>query len=111
MATISDTRSVNATLTTTTADLVQLTQFWDTIEISNLDETNDLYLTLNSATVPVAGAEGCYVVPAGTAKVFGPGGIHNWDGVPGSTTEATVCHRVRIVGNGGSYSIEGHPGS
>ena len=44
MATISDLRSVHATLSTTVADVVQITQFWDTIEIANLDESNDLYV-------------------------------------------------------------------
>jgi hypothetical protein len=109
MATISDLRSVHATLSTTVADVVQITQFWDTIEIANLDESNDLYVTFDGST-PVAGTEGQYVVPAGSAKVFGPPGISNPAGVPGSTTAATVCHRVGVVGSGGSYSVEGHAG-
>lgn len=107
MATISDARSVNATLTTTTADVVQITQFWDAIEISNLDTTNHAYVTFDGTT-PSAGLEGAFCVPAGQTKRFRTSA--NSAGVPGSTTAATVCHRVGIVGSGGSYSVAGVAG-
>jgi hypothetical protein len=109
MATIADLRSVNATLSGTTADVVQLTQWWDVIEITNLDTTTPLYVRFDD-TVPVAGQEGAFIVPPSAAKVFGPGdGIARGNGVPGST--ATPCHVVRVVGSGGSYGAEGHAGS
>lgn len=105
MATISDATSIQATLTTTTVDLAQITQFWDALEVTNLDATNPLYVTFNGAT-PTAGGEGTFIVPPSVAKTFTVG-IINEDGISGSTTAATCCHVVRVLGNGGSYAVEG----
>jgi hypothetical protein len=108
MATISDTRSVNATLSGTTADIVKLTQWWDVIEITNL-HTAVMYVRFDD-TVPTAGQEGAFLVPPNSAKAFGPGdGIARADGIPGNTD--TPCHLVRVVANGGDYGVEGHAGS
>lgn len=104
MATISDARSIQATLTGTTVDIANLTQFWDAIEVTNRDTTNPLYVRFDG-TDPVADAEGTFIVPAGTSKVFEKSA--NQAGVPGSTTLATMCHPVKVLGNGGSYSVEG----
>lgn len=104
MATISDVKSIHATLSTTTVDIAQLTQFWSTIEITNDDTSNILYVTFDGST-PVAAAEGTYMIPTDAAKVFGPEGIQLANGVPGSTS--TPCHQVRVLGNGGVYHIEG----
>lgn len=104
MATISDTRSIQATLTSTTVDIANLTQFWDAIEITNRDTTNNLWVRFDG-TDPVADAEGAFVVPPSSAKVFTKSA--NALGVPGSTTLATMCHPVKVLGNGGSYSVEG----
>jgi len=105
MATISDARSIHATLSTTTVDIANLTQFWDAIEVTNRDTTNNLWVRFDQ-TDPVAEAEGTFVVPPSSAKVF-QRGIANSAGVPGSTTLATMCHPVKVLGNGGSYSVEG----
>lgn len=109
MATISDARSIHATLTTTTVDIANLTQFWDAIEVTNRDSTNTVFVRFDG-TDPVAEAEGTFVVPPGSAKVF-RSSIVNQAGVPGSTTLATMCHPVKVLGNGGAYSVEGFSGS
>ena len=108
MATISDVRAVNATLTATTADVVQITQFWDALDIGNFDADTPLYISFDGST-PVAGAEGLQVIPGGESRRFRT--IANADGVPGSTTAATVCHRVGVVGDGGAYSVAGVAGT
>ena len=105
MATISDTRSIQATLTGTTVDIANLTQFWDAIEVTNRDTVNTVWVRFDG-TDPVAEAEGTFVVSPSTSKVF-RSGIMNEAGVPGSTTLATMCHPVKVLGNGGAYSVEG----
>jgi len=104
MATISDTTSIHATLSTTTVDIANLTQFWGAIEVTNRDPINTLWLRFDG-TDPVAEAEGTYVVPPSTSKTFVES--YNPAGVPGSTTLATMCHPVKVLGNGGAYSVEG----
>lgn len=104
MATISDARSIQATLTGTTVDIANLQQFWDAIEITNRDTTNNLWVRFDG-TDPVAEAEGAFVIPPSSAKVFTKSA--NTAGIPGSTTLATMCHPVKVLGNGGSYSVEG----
>ena len=100
---------MQATLTATTADVVQIQQFWDGINIKNLDATNALFVTWDG-TVPTAGLEGTSMVPPNGDVTFRDGFITNYAGIPGSSTAATVCHRVGIVGNGGSYGVEGVSG-
>lgn len=110
MATISDLRAVNATLTTTTVDIVNLTQFWDAIDITNVDAAQDLYITFDGST-PTAAGEGCIMIPRSSSGTYGPGdGITNENGVPGSTVDGTTCHQVRIIGSGNTYSVSGHAG-
>lgn len=104
MATISDAKSIHATLTTTTVDTALLTQFWDAVEITNRDTTNPLYVRFDG-TDPVVDAEGTFIVPVSSSKVFDKSA--NSAGVPGSTTAATACHYIKVLGNGGSYDIEG----
>jgi len=104
MATISDAKSIHATLSTTTVDIALLTQFWDAIEVTNRDTVNNLYLRFDG-TDPVADAEGTFIVPISSAKVFKAS--VNQAGTPGSTTAATACHYVKVLGSGGSYDIEG----
>lgn len=110
MATISDPRSVNSTLSTTVVDIVQLTNWWDTIDITNVDASNDLYITFDN-TSPTAGGEGCILVPRSSTATYGPGdGIVNENGVPGSSTDGLTCHVIRIIGSGNIYGVSGHSG-
>lgn len=104
-------KSYHSTTTGTTAEIVGLKQFWDRIEITNKDDAD--YLTVRfDQVVPVSAAAETQVIPPGGAKVFGPSdGIQNVAGVPGSTTAATFCHHVGLVGTGAvAYSVEGIAG-
>ena len=67
MATITDKRSINATLSTTTVDRAQLLQFWDYIEVYNGEASGGdmVYITDDGATDPVAAAEGTMSVAPG----------------------------------------------
>lgn len=107
MATISDPKSIHATLTGTTVDIANLQQFWDAVEVTNSDGVNNVWVRFDG-TDPVAAAEGAFIVPPGSAKVFR--GVMNQAGVPGSTTLATMCCPVKVLGNGGAYSVEGISG-
>lgn len=108
-ATITDPRAVNGTLSTTTVDDACLTQFWDAVRVTNHDGTNIVYVTFDGST-PSAGAEGSYAIPVSNSRLF-RGGTANVAGIPGSTTAATTCHRVKVVGSGGSYAVEGLAGA
>lgn len=102
-------RSYHSSTAGTGAEEVLLTQFWDTIEIQNKDDASTLYCRLDGTTA-VASAKETFSIPPGGAKVFGPGGIQNPDGIPGSTTSATACHRISLITGASSdpYGIEGH---
>lgn len=104
MATTSDPRTVNATFTGTTVDTALLTQFWDTVTIANADATNRMWVRFDNVD-PVAGAEGAYAIETSQSRTFN---IRNSAGVAGSTTPATACHNIRLLGNGGSYSVTGN---
>ena len=99
MATITDKKSIHATLTTTTVDRAQLLQFWDYVEVYNGEASggDDVYITDDGATDPVRVA---------------PGERLMFSSRPLTTTipdgSAVICHEIRVLGNGGSYSIEGH---
>lgn len=104
MASNNDPKSIHATLTTTTVDTALLTQFHDAVEITNRDTSNPLYVRFDG-TDPVADAEGTFIVPVSSSKVFDKSA--NQAGTPGSTTTATACHHIKVLGNGGAYDIEG----
>lgn len=101
-------RSYHTTMAGTGAEEVLLTQFWDTIEVQNKDDVSTLYCRTDGTTA-VASAAGTFSIPPGGAKVLGPGGIQNADGVPGSTTSATACHRISLITGVATdpYGIEG----
>ena len=105
-------RSYHSTTAGSGAEEVLLTQFWDTIEIQNKDDTSTLYFRMDGTTA-VASAAGTFPIPPGGAKVMGPGGIAQPTGIPGSTTAATACHRISLItgASGDPYGIEGQPGS
>lgn len=107
MTTYNDTKAVHQTLSTTVADLVQLTQFWDGIEITNSSGTSALTVVFNTATAPTAKQAGSETVEAGVTKLFSPV-AQKADGVPGSTS--LPCHQLGIVGSGNGYSVVGVAG-
>lgn len=94
MATDSAVRSVTNTLSGTTADTVTLTQAWPAIEVTNYDSTNSVGVRQDGTTA-VANADNVTMIPPATSKVISAS-------VSGSGTVV-----VSIVGNGGSYTIEG----
>lgn len=102
MATVSDLRSITATLSGTTVDTYQLLQPWDGVEVYNHDATDTLYVTDNGVT-PVAGAEGTTAVGPGQRVVLHP--RPSWAIPDGST----AVHTIKVLGDGGTVSIEGLP--
>ena len=108
MATYNNAKAQHQTLSGTTADLVLLTQFWDAIEISNRSGTGPLSV-LFGGTVPTALVAGSEIVEPGVTKLFSEAPF-NGAGVVGSTTAATACHQINIVGNSNAYSVVGVSG-
>jgi hypothetical protein len=106
MATIADKKSIHATLTTTTVDRAQLLQFWDYVEVYNGEATggDDIYITDNGTADPTAGAEGTRRVAPGERLMFSSRSLTT--SIPDGS--AVICHEIRVLGNGGSYSVEGH---
>ena len=104
------TRSVHNTLTGTTVDTVTLQGTWAAVEVVNWDASDTLWVTvghqvpgsvgLSNAEVPadpVASANETFRVPAGTSLLIPlPNG-------------APVQPIVKILGDGGDYSVVGHP--
>ena len=105
MATITDKRSINATLSTTTVDRAQLLQFWDYIEVYNGEASGGdmVYITDDGATDPVAAAEGTMSVAPGERLVFKARPLTS--SIPDGS--AVICHEIRVLGNGGLYSVLG----
>ena len=105
MATITDKRSINATLSTTTVDRAQLLQFWDYIEVYNGEASGGdmVYITDDGSTDPVAAAEGTMSVAPGERLVFKSRPLTN--SIPDGS--AVICHEIRVLGNGGLYSVLG----
>lgn len=94
MATDSAVRSVTNTLSGTTADTVTLTQCWPAVSITNHDATDTIYFRMDG-TAAVAAADGTTVVlPASTV-------------IAKSAITASGTTVVSIVGDGGTYTIEG----
>lgn len=107
MATNSVVKSYQGTLTTTTEDIVKLTQFWDRIEIENKHASNGMYVRLDGSAA-VASAAGTEYIGPGQNKVFGPGGI-NRGGIVGNTT--TPPHYISLIGDANPYSVVGVAGT
>lgn len=105
MATDNVVKSAFNTLSGSTADTVNLTQWWDRIEISNTG-TTAMYATFNGTT-PTVAADGTEIIEAGTTKIFSAG-IQNGAGVVGSTT--APCHVVKVVGSSNTYGVIGVSG-
>lgn len=105
MATITDKKAITATLTSTTADRAQLLQFWDWVEVVNHDTSTTLYTTDDGVTAPTAGAEGTVPVLPGERIVLPARPLTT--SIPDGS--AVICHEIRVVGNGGTYSVVGLP--
>lgn len=111
MASNNDPRSINATFSGTTVDTALLTNFWDSITIRNNDTTNTVYVRFDG-TDPAAGQEGAFIIGPASSRTFGASsGIKNAAGIPGNTTAATACHFIKLIGNGGSYGVDGAAGT
>lgn len=107
MTTYSDVKSTHQTLTGTTADLVQLLQYWDGVEVSNRSGTGALSVVFNTTTAPTALVAGSEVVEPGVTKLFSPA-PQRGSGVPGDTN--FPCMLVGIVGSSNAYSVAGVAG-
>lgn len=94
MATDSAVRSVTNALTSTTADTVTILQPWPSLDITNHDTVNALYVRQDGTTA-VALADNCTVIPAAQSKVIA------------ASVNGSGQIVVSIVGNGGAYTIEG----
>lgn len=94
MATDDDLRSVTNTLSGTTADTVTLLQLWPAVEITNHDTADLLYVRMDGVTA-AAGADGASLIPAGSTKILK------------LSPTTTGTHVISIVGDGGTYTIEG----
>ena len=105
MATITDKRSIHATLTTTAVDRAQLLQYWDFIEVYNGEAAggDDVYITHDGANDPTAGAEGTDRIAPGERLVFPARALRTT--LPDGS--AVICHEIRVLGNGGGYSVTG----
>jgi hypothetical protein len=90
MASYSATKSVHKTLTTTTADTVNLNDQWTEIEVINRSGTDPLYVRGDGVTA-VAEANETDVVMAGEAVLM--------NRIPAAG--------ISVVGNGNAYSVIG----
>lgn len=106
MATVSNLKSVNTTLSTTTVDRHQLLQPWDWVEVFNHDTSTTAWVTDDGATDPVAGAEGAIAVGPGERLTLPARSLAST--VPNGST---VFHEIRWLGNGGTVSTNGLPKS
>lgn len=102
MATYDAVKSTHQTLTTTTADTVKVTQWWDYIEVINKDASTALYFSQTDST-PTSAEAGTEYVAAGSSIIV-PARARP-DGIPGNTD--TPCHIVYVVGNGNAYGVVG----
>ena len=107
MATISDTRAVSASLSTTTVDNVRFFQPWDFIEVTNHDASTTLYVSDDGATDPTAAGEGFDAVLPGDTKTLRARLLTTVtpDG------SAVICHEIRLIGNGNAYTVAGVAGA
>ena len=102
MATYDALKSEHQTLSSTTADTVKLTQFWDYIEVANRSLTTALYFSQTDSTPTSAEENTEYVAPGSSVVVRA---IKQGGGVAGSTS--TPPHIVYVVGDANAYSVTG----
>lgn len=94
MASHSVTRAKTATLSGTTADTITLTQGWPAVAITNHDVSDVVYFRMDGTTA-VAAADNATPVLAGSSVIRM------------ATINASNQITVSIVGDGGTYTVEG----
>jgi len=103
MAAVAGNKTCHATLSTTTADTVTLNDKVRQVRVTNHDGTNIVYVTTNTrttaagavgATTAVAQADETISIPTGGTKTV-------W------RSSLPQFIELSVVGNGGSYSVEG----
>ena len=94
MATDSAARSVTNTLTTTVADTITITQGWEAIAVTNHDATDVIYFRMDGTTAVAAANDTTPVLAATTV-------------IRAASTNASGQIVVSIVGDGGTYTVEG----
>lgn len=94
MATDSASRSVTNTFTGTTADTITLTQGWAAVAVTNHDVADVVYFRWDGTTA-VAAADNAIPVLPGVTVIRAVG--------PNSAGQIVVS----IVGDGGTYTVEG----
>ena len=102
MATYDARKSEHQTLSSTTADTVKLTQWWERVEIVNRSASTALYFSQTDNTPTSAEENTEYVAPGSSVVVDA---VNQDGGVAGSTTNP--CHVLYIVGDGNAYSVTG----
>jgi hypothetical protein len=105
MATYDALKAEHQTLSSTTADTVKLTQFWDRIEVINKSASTALYFSQTDATPTSAEENTEYVAP--NSSIVVPA-LARPDGIAGDTD--TPPHIVYVVGNGNAYGVVGIAG-
>lgn len=89
-------KTQHATLSTTVVDSVTLSGAVRQIAVTNRDGSNVAWVTVGSAPAdPVASADETFVIPVSSRKVV-------W-----VSSRARSNMVVKILGNGGAYSVEG----
>lgn len=96
MASISVAQAAHKTLSGTTVDTVTFTgNGWNTVVITNRDQANAISVTFGTggtAATPTALGDDTFLIRANESKTFSPG---------------PLITSVKIIGNGGGYSVEG----
>lgn len=92
MATLSAATAKHATLTTTAVDTVSFTQPFEHVEVVNRDTADYIYITYGvDPADPTAAGDNTLVVPPGSVVTI------DWG----------ASYKVKIIGDGGAYSVQG----
>lgn len=94
MATDSAIRSVSNTLTTTVADTITLTQLWPSIQVTNSDATNILWVRQDGVTAVALADNNTPIAPSSSQ-------------ILASSPNSAGQHVISVVGSGGAYTVEG----
>ena len=98
MASYSVARAAHKTLSTTTVDTVTLTRKFRRVKVINRDNTNPIWVTYGSAPAdPVANADDIDIVMPGQTLDISMAGART----------STSTNVVKVLGNGGAYSVIG----
>jgi hypothetical protein len=72
MANHSVARTVTAQLTAATVDQVTLTDYFEAVEVVNLDGAAEIYILVDGTTNPTVGGDNCNVIPAAMGSIILP---------------------------------------